>query len=114
MVSSSSRCGNRPAPIVRKAKPDGWLSDEEKRRDFVCFWGFKEVSRHKCLSTQFFHNEGFIFQEWLIYSGLSKFVELEGDYYPNLVKVFYANIQAKENLIRSDVKGVDIRIDEAV
>ncbi|KOM26373.1 hypothetical protein LR48_Vigan257s001400 [Vigna angularis] len=114
MASSSSRCGKRPTPIVGKENPDKWFSDEEKCKVFFCFWGLKEVIRHKCLSIQFFRNEGFIFQEWLIYSGLSKFVELEGDYYPNLVKVFYANIWAEGNLIRSRVKGVDIHIDEVV
>lgn len=78
--------------------------------DFACFWGFKEVIKHKSLSLLFFCNEGFIFQEWLIYSGLAKFVELEGDFYPDLVKVFYANIRVQDSCILSRVKGVDICI----
>ncbi|KOM56172.1 hypothetical protein LR48_Vigan10g206400 [Vigna angularis] len=114
MAYSSSRRGKRLAPTERKANPEGWFSDEEKRKDFVCFWGFKEVIRHNCLSILFFRTEGFIFQEWLVYYDLSKFVELEGDYYFNLVKVFYPNIRVAGNNILSRVKGVNIRVDEAI
>ncbi|KOM25834.1 hypothetical protein LR48_Vigan197s000300 [Vigna angularis] len=95
MASSSSQRGKLLATVEMKENPEGWFSDEEKRKDFVCFWGFKEVISHKYLSIQFFRTEGFMFQEWLVYSGLSKFVELEGEYYPNLVKVFYANIKRR-------------------
>ncbi|KOM37826.1 hypothetical protein LR48_Vigan03g120800 [Vigna angularis] len=42
------------------------------------------------------------------------FKELDGDYYPNLVKVFYANLRVKDSLILSRVKGVDVWIDEAI
>ncbi|KOM26510.1 hypothetical protein LR48_Vigan280s001000 [Vigna angularis] len=52
--------------------------------------------------------------ERLVYSGLTKFVELEGDYYPKLVKVFYANLKVEGSHILSRVKGVDIYIDEVV
>lgn len=96
------------------ANPNGWISYEEKHNDLECLWGFKDVIRHKTLCLLFFRNEGFIFQEWLIYQGIFKFVEIEGDYYPNLVKVFYANIKVEIDIIHSRVKSVNIHIDDVV
>lgn len=55
-----------------------------------------------------------MFQEWLVHAGLSKFVELQGNYYPNLLKVFYANLKKEINCLLSNVKGITIRIDEAI
>ncbi|KOM25721.1 hypothetical protein LR48_Vigan176s001700 [Vigna angularis] len=114
MFSSSIRRGKWYAPIEREANPNGWLSDKEKQSDFVCLWGFKDVIKHKILSLLFFINEWFIFQEWLIYFGLAKFVELEGEYYLDLVKVFYANLSVDNRRILSRVKVLDICIDEVV
>ncbi|WVZ22500.1 hypothetical protein V8G54_001044 [Vigna mungo] len=86
MASSSSRRGKRVTPIERHASPSGCISDEEKQSNFICFLEFKEVIRHKFLSLLFFHNEGFMFQEWLIYQGLAKLIEMDGDYYPYLAR----------------------------
>ncbi|KOM29677.1 hypothetical protein LR48_Vigan743s001000 [Vigna angularis] len=114
MAASSPRPGKRPSPLVKEANPFGWFSDNEKQNDFICQWGFKEVIRHKRLSINFFCVERFMCQEWLVHFGLTKFVELEGDYYQNLVKVFYANLKKERNYLLSKVKGVTICIDEAM
>ncbi|KOM50038.1 hypothetical protein LR48_Vigan08g086500 [Vigna angularis] len=97
MATSSSRPGKRSASSRREANPFGWFSDDDQCTDFICQWGYKEVIRHKCMSILCFRNEGFVFQEWLEKSGLNKFVELQGDCYPNLV-----------------VKGVEISIDYSI
>ncbi|KOM58347.1 hypothetical protein LR48_Vigan11g138100 [Vigna angularis] len=47
-------------------------------------------------------------------SGLTKFFELQGDCYPSLVKVFYANLKREMNYLISRVKGVTIRIDDSI
>lgn len=39
---------------------------------------------------------------------------MNGDYFPDLVKVFYVNLKVVDGLIYSRVKGVDIKIDEAM
>ncbi|KOM37435.1 hypothetical protein LR48_Vigan03g081700 [Vigna angularis] len=114
MATSSSRPGKCPASLVREANPFGWFNDEEQRTDFICQWGFKEVIRHKYLSILFFRTEGFLFQEWLVNSGLTNFFELQGDCYSNLVKVLYANLKRKKNYLISRVKGVTIRIDDSI
>jgi len=41
---------------------------------------------------------------------LKRFLELTGNIYPNLVKVFYTNLQFSDNSLISHVKGVDMVI----
>lgn len=55
-----------------------------------------------------------MFQEWLVKASLTKFVELQGDYYPNLVKVFSANLKREGNCLTSRVKGVNVCIDYSI
>ncbi|KOM55477.1 hypothetical protein LR48_Vigan10g136900 [Vigna angularis] len=86
MVASSSRPRKRSTSSRREVDPFGWFSDEDQRTSFICQRGYKEVIRHKCLSISFFRSEGFLFQEWLEKAGLTKFVELNGDCYLNLVR----------------------------
>ncbi|KOM48265.1 hypothetical protein LR48_Vigan07g196900 [Vigna angularis] len=114
MATSSSRPGKRSSSSRREANPFGWFSDDDQRTDFICQWGYKEVIRHKYMSILFFRNEGFVFQEWLEKAGLTKFVELQGDCYPNLVKVFYSSLKKEGNCLTSRVKGVNITIDPLI
>jgi len=41
---------------------------------------------------------------------LKRFLELSGNIYPDLVKVFYTNLQFNGDTLNSRVKGVDIVI----
>lgn len=71
-----------------------------------------EVTSHKFLNLEFFRYEGFIFQEWLEYQGLGKFVQMTEDCYLDLVEVSYANLKLVNSFICSRVKGVNVKIDE--
>lgn len=62
----------------------------------------------------FFRTKGFIFQDWLEYQGLASFVEMSRDWYPDLVRLFYANLKVINGTLCFRVKGVDIRLDEDV
>ncbi|KOM50010.1 hypothetical protein LR48_Vigan08g083700 [Vigna angularis] len=70
----------------------------------------KDVVPHKSIELSLFRNEGFIFPEKLGYQGLSTFVQMKGDCYPYLVRVFYNNIKVVDGNIHSRVKRVDIVI----
>ncbi|KOM47490.1 hypothetical protein LR48_Vigan07g119400 [Vigna angularis] len=61
-----------------------------------------------------FFEEGFLFQEWIAYQGLTDFVQMKGDCYPDLVWVFYTNLRVVNGVIHSRVKGVNITIDDNV
>jgi len=41
-------------------------------------------------------------------------VQLRGIYYPDLLKVFYANAREENGILVSRVKGVNITLDESV
>jgi len=45
---------------------------------------------------------------------LKGFIEMSGNIYPDLVKVFYTNLQFNGNNLCSHVKGVDIEITHKV
>ncbi|KAG2380590.1 uncharacterized protein HKW66_Vig0248980 [Vigna angularis] len=114
MTSSSSRRGKKAAHLVRNASPNGWISDDEERYKFGCYRKLFTVVPHKFLDVELFKREGFIFEEWLVDVGLLKFVEMTGDFYPDLVQVFYHNLKVVDGVIRSRVKGVDIKIDDKI
>ncbi|KOM47466.1 hypothetical protein LR48_Vigan07g117000 [Vigna angularis] len=114
MHSSSSRRKEKVARITRNANPSGWISDEEIRGKFLYWRVIKYVVPHKYLALQLFKKEGFLFQEWIAYQGLTDFVKMKGHCYPNLVEVFYANLRVVNGVIHSRVKGVNITIDDNV
>ncbi|WVY91346.1 hypothetical protein V8G54_036860 [Vigna mungo] len=88
--SSASKRSRRVPSYERNASPD--------------------ISPHKSIELSLFRNEGFIFPEKLSYQGLSTFVQMKGDYYPDLVGVFYNNLKVVNDDIHLRVKGVDILI----
>ncbi|KOM37696.1 hypothetical protein LR48_Vigan03g107800 [Vigna angularis] len=94
----------------RKASPSGWISDITARERFMGWKSVKDVAPHKSIELSLFKNEGFIFPEKLERQGLSTFVQMKGDCYPELVGVFYNNIKVVDGNIHSRVKGVDIII----
>jgi len=53
-------------------------------------------------------------REALKFQKLEKFVRLSGNVYPDLVKVFLTNMWYDEEIIYSQVKGVDICINDEV
>ncbi|KOM49935.1 hypothetical protein LR48_Vigan08g076200 [Vigna angularis] len=112
--SSSSRRKEKVSRVTKNANPSGWISDEEIRGNFLYWRHIKIVVPHKYLDLQLFKKEGFLYQEWIAYQGLTSFVQMKGDYYPNLVEVFYTNLRVLNGVIHSRIKGVKITIDDNV
>ncbi|KOM52110.1 hypothetical protein LR48_Vigan09g076900 [Vigna angularis] len=112
--SSSSRRKEKVVRVTRNANPSGWISDDEIRGKFLFWRVIKYVVPHKYLDLQLFKKEGFLFQEWIAYQGLTDFVQMKGDCYPDLVDVFYTNLRVVNGVIHSRVKGVNITIDDNV
>ncbi|KOM48287.1 hypothetical protein LR48_Vigan07g199100 [Vigna angularis] len=112
--SSSSRRKEKVARVTRHANPSEWISDEEIRGKFLFWRVVKYIVPHKYLNLQLFKKEGFLFQEWIAYQGLTDFVQMKGDCYPDLVEVFYTNLRVVNGVIHSRVKGVNITIDDNV
>ncbi|KAG2371940.1 uncharacterized protein HKW66_Vig0240610 [Vigna angularis] len=112
--SSSSKRGKKVAQSARNASPSGWINDGDVRNNFMCWRKIKIVVPHKSLDLQLFRNKGFLFQEWITPQGLAEFVQIKGECYPDLVKVFYTNLKVIDGVIHSRIKDVNITIDDGV
>ncbi|KOM47907.1 hypothetical protein LR48_Vigan07g161100 [Vigna angularis] len=82
------------------------------RAKFLYWRNIKNVVPHKYMDLQLFKKEGFLFQQWIAYQGLTDFVQMKGHCYPDLVKVFYTNLRVVNGVIHSRVKGFNITIDD--
>ncbi|KOM47465.1 hypothetical protein LR48_Vigan07g116900 [Vigna angularis] len=112
--SSSSTGKEKVARVTRNASPSGWISDRDTQAKFLYWSHIRNVVPHKYLDLQLFKNEGFLFQEWIAYQGLTDFVQMKGHCYLDLGKVFYTNLRVVNGVIHSRVKGVNITIDDNV
>jgi len=109
-MASSSSCPKRIKRTTVKitshpADLDGWINDDEQQDNFVKNWKDRNIINLKYIDIDFFRNNGFQFQEHFAYQSLEKFVQLRGIYYPNLLKVFYANAREDNGTVVSRVKG---------
>jgi len=87
---------------------DGWISDPEAPKNFNSSFRNRKIINHKHVELPFFRTHGFAFPELLSFQHLEAFIQLTGDVYPDLVRVFYANLTCEEDLLTSCVKGVNI------
>ncbi|KOM41123.1 hypothetical protein LR48_Vigan04g132100 [Vigna angularis] len=112
--SSSSRGKEKVARVTRNASPSGWISDQDMRTKFLHWTNIKKVVPNKYMDLQLFKKEGFLFQDWIAYQGLTDFLKMKGHCYQDLVEVFYTNLRVVNGVIHSRVKGVNITIDDNV
>ncbi|KOM55292.1 hypothetical protein LR48_Vigan10g118400 [Vigna angularis] len=96
--------------ITSGGDPEGWISDDTIRERFLR-GRVKIVVTPKHLDLKLFEKEGFQFPRWLKTQELSKLVQMKGDWFPNLVRVFYHNLKIVNGDIWSKVKGVNIHLD---
>ncbi|WVZ17293.1 hypothetical protein V8G54_010275 [Vigna mungo] len=96
----------KAAQVARIASPNGWISDDEVRHRFSYFRKFRTV-------------------EWIAHQGLANFVQMKGDYYPDLVeeKLAFSVSKVKAVLFKliehvipfvCQRKGINIIIDDDV
>jgi len=118
MASSSSRPERIKRTTIRPtSRPvdiDGWISDDEKQVNFIWNWRDHNLVNPKYIDISFFRNNRFQFQEQFVYQSLEKFVQLQGIYYSDLIKVFYANAREENSTMVSRVKGITITLDDFI
>jgi len=73
----------------------------------------KQISIPKVLRFSWLRAEGFesLFQQ-LKHQRLKTFLELSGKIYPDLVKVFFTNLELKNDVLMSSIKGVRMEINK--
>ncbi|KOM48407.1 hypothetical protein LR48_Vigan07g211100 [Vigna angularis] len=99
--------------VTRGVDLEGWISDDDTRERFLR-GRVKIVVTPKHLDLKLFEKEGFQFPGWLETQELSTIVQMKGDWFPNLVRVFYHNLKIVNDDIWSRVKGVNIHTDNDV
>ncbi|KOM55793.1 hypothetical protein LR48_Vigan10g168500 [Vigna angularis] len=116
-IASSNRPSGesrgKEVTTARGIDPSSWISDDETRERFLD--GRVEIIvPPKYLNLSMFERKGFQFPGWLETRELSTFVKMKGDWYPNLVTVFYNNLRITNGVLQSRVKGVNIYINNDV
>ena len=54
------------------------------------------------------------FNNFFVPRGWRKFVWVDGKFYLDLVKVFYANVHRDEGVVKSRIKGIDVILDDKI
>ncbi|WVY90428.1 hypothetical protein V8G54_035942 [Vigna mungo] len=54
------------------------------------------------------------FPSLIFHQGIQSLLELQGKYYPDLVRVFYFNLKARDGIYSTRVKGVDIILNDDI
>lgn len=116
-MASSSRSGHgyKDKKIISfgDSNPFGRILDKETRGSFTNDT-FKIIANPMNINLNMFKREGFKFPMWLEKQELSDFIQIKGNWYPNLVKTFYHNLRVVNNEIYSRVKDMDIHINDFV
>ena len=95
---------------------ESWFSGESKLIDkFLHETSRKIVNTPKLVSFSWMKQQNLtVMRSLLKEQRLKRFLEMFGNIYTNLVKVFYTNHQFNSDILISHVKGVDIEITNEV
>ena len=113
MVGTPSSTKRMKTRAVRSGgKIEGWFSRESKQiNKFLLETSRKTIYTPKLVSFIWMKQQNLsTVRSLLKEQRLKKFLELTGNIYPNLVKVFYTNLQFSGDSLVSHVKGVDMVI----
>ena len=105
---------SQPSTAPRTTSIEGWISDEERRSEFTTLWKDKPLITPKFIQSQWFVNRHFTSQNFLAEQGVKFFTEMQGTYYPDLVRAFYFNYKFRDGVGFTKVKGVDIILDDDI
>jgi len=93
---------------------EAWFEDHENNiQVFFTEMNRKHISIPKVLRFSWLRVEGFesLFQQ-LKHQKLKSFLELSGKIYPDLVKVFFTNLEFKNDVLLSNIEGVRMEINK--
>jgi len=95
---------------------DRWfVGNQESIKDYYKLYNRKIIITSKVLSLEWLKKEKLDeVRDMLKFEKLDRFLKLTGNTYPDLVKVFLTNIWYDKENLYSQVKGINIAINEAV
>ncbi|KOM45499.1 hypothetical protein LR48_Vigan06g080500 [Vigna angularis] len=106
--------GSESTPPARGPNLHGWISDIGKHDEYLQWWKERKVLRQKFVDLNWFTANQFQFSGQLVEQGVQHFLQLQGRYYPDLVRVFYYNLKVHNGIVYTHVKGVDIVLDHDI
>jgi len=93
---------------------EAWFEDHEDNiQVFLIEMNRKQINISKVLRFSWLRAEGFesLFHQ-LKHQKLNSFLELSGKIYPDLVNVFFTNLEFKNDVLLSNIKGVQMEINK--
>uniref|UniRef100_A0A151UGV7 Uncharacterized protein n=1 Tax=Cajanus cajan TaxID=3821 RepID=A0A151UGV7_CAJCA len=116
MASSSKRPKKLEVRGSKRPLPSGkliskWFPDEKTQEYYFEWYAGRRIIPPKTLKLEWFKNEGFSFPTLLEHQGLKKFLEMDGPYYPELIRLFLCFATSNDDIMQSMVKGKMIRLD---
>jgi len=93
---------------------EAWFEDHKDNiQVFLIEMKRKQISIPKVLRFSWLRDKGFesLFQQ-LKHQRLKSFLELSGKIYPDLVKVFFTNLEFKNDMLLSSIKGFHMEINK--
>nr|KYP37442.1 hypothetical protein KK1_041362 [Cajanus cajan] len=118
MASSSKRPkklevkgSKRPLPTGVEKLISKWFANEKTQDYYFEWYAGRRIIPPKTLKLEWFKNEGFSFPPLLEHQELGKLLELEGPYYPELIRLFLCFASSNEGIMQSVVKGKLIKLD---
>ncbi|KAF1859125.1 hypothetical protein Lal_00000954 [Lupinus albus] len=87
------------------------LANDDQRKVFEEHFHGRQIFTPKYGNVENFEFEDFLFPNLLRQQNLFDFFYKANDIYPELVRVFYCNMNFRKNLLTSHVKGKDIVLD---
>ncbi|KOM50151.1 hypothetical protein LR48_Vigan08g097800 [Vigna angularis] len=101
-------------PPARGPNIHGWISDDGRHAEYLEMWKERKVLRQKFVDLNWFTVNQFQFSQQLVEQGVQHLLQLQGHYYPDLVRVFYYNLKTHNGIVYTRVKGVDIVLDNDI
>nr|KYP40082.1 hypothetical protein KK1_038601 [Cajanus cajan] len=103
MASSSKRPKKLEVRGSKRPLPSGkliskWFPDEKTQEYYFEWYAGRRIIPPKTLKLEWFKNEGFSFPTLLEHQELGKFLEMEGPYYPELIRLFLCFATSNEEL----------------
>ncbi|KOM54833.1 hypothetical protein LR48_Vigan10g072500 [Vigna angularis] len=106
--------GSESTPPARGPNIHGWISDEGRHDEYLQWWKERKILRQKFVDLNWFAVHQFQFSQQLMEQGVQYLLQLQGRYYPDLVRVFYYNLKSQNGIVHTRVKGVDIILDNDI
>ena len=90
------------------------FSSEEQHIRYNSLFSSRSIIDPKFVDLAFFDDEVFDCFQAFQNSGLIQFISMKLPFYPELVKVFYSNLEIQKDSLISEVYGIKMVIDQSL